>query len=236
MKQKIILLLMVFCPIGIFGQTWDYPVKPGTEEWKKFQSNEEMVKACQVPESILQSLSTNELIDIYLRYPLLYDVFAFNNTDEGLDKLFSDFNGIRALYKRKDASDNLIKRYIQKIHSFSLLNENRSELEKGDFIVAVDMLELILSRFGSEKHHDVERKETAKNILRNLVKGYEEKFKYAAYFQGSGFRTNIYSRASIVMNNKNMAEFSHMSLYSKSEMTNEQFVKMIDELSYQLIK
>ena len=38
------------------------------------------------------------------------------------------------------------------------------------------------------------------------------------------------------MNNKNMAEFSHMSLYSKSEMTNEQFVKMIDELSYQLIK
>ena len=96
--------------------------------------------------------STNELIDICLRYPLLYDVFAFNNTDEGLDKLFSDFNGIRALYKRKDASDNLIKRYIQKIHSFSLLNENRSELEKGDFIVAVDMLELILSRFGSEKH------------------------------------------------------------------------------------
>ena len=130
----------------------------------------------------------------------------------------------------------ILKRYIQKIHSFSLLNENRSELEKGDFIVAVDMLELILSRFGSEKHHDVERKETAKNILRSLVKGYEEKFKYAAYFQGSGFRTNIYSRASIVMNNKNMAEFSHMSLYSKSEMTNEQFVKMIDELSYQLIK
>ena len=235
MKQQIILLLMVFCPIGIFGQTWDYPVKPGTEEWKKFQSNEEMVKACQIPESILQSLSTNELIDICLHYPLIYDVFAFNNTDEGLDKLFSDFNGIRELYKRKDASNNLIKRYIQKVHSFSLLNENRSELEKGDFIVAVDMLELILSRYNSEEYN-IEGKETAKNILRSLVKGYEEKFKYAKYFQGSGFRTNIYSRAHIIMNNRSITNPSSMSLYSKSEITNEQFVKMIDELSYQLIK
>ena len=96
-----------------------------------------------------------------------------------------------------------------------MLNENRSELEKGDFIVAVDMLELILSRFGSEKHHDVERKETAKNILRSLVKGYEEKFKYAAYFQGSGFRTNIYSRASIVMNNKNGRVFPYVFILKK---------------------
>ncbi len=165
----------------------------GNGAMEKFQSNEEMVKACQMPESILQSLSTNELIDICLHYSLIYDVFAFNNTDEGLDKLFSDFNGIRELYKRKDASNNLIKRYIQKVNSFSLLDENRSELEKGDFIVAVDMLELILSRYNS-KEYNIEGEETAKNILRLLVKGYEEKFKYAKYFQGSGFRTNIYSR------------------------------------------
>lgn len=229
MKRLYMNICILFLSLGIFGQTWDYPVKPGTEEWKKFQSNEEMVKACQIPESILQSLSTNELTDICLRYPLLYDVFAFNNTDEGLDKLFSDFNGIRELYKRKDASDNLIKRYIQKVNSFSLLNEDYSELEKGDFIVSVDMLELILSHYGLQ---NVERKEIAKKILSSLVEGYETKFRYAKYFQGSGFRINIYSRARII----SIMNQSNVTRYSETDMTNERYVQMIDELSYQLIK
>ena len=79
---------------------WDYPVKPGTEEWKKFTSNEEMVNACQIPEKILSTLSTEDLMELCLQYPLIYDVFAFENLNHGLDKLFDDFNGIRELYQR----------------------------------------------------------------------------------------------------------------------------------------
>ncbi len=238
--KKLILILFVIVPIVTLGQTWDYPVKPGTEDWKKYKSNEDMVKSCQIPKGILQSLSTNELIDICLRYPLLYDVFAFNDTDAGLAKLFYDFNGIRALYKRKDALDNLIKKYTDKINSFSFLNETHSELEKGDFIISVDIMELILSRSGSQRKN-IAKKE-AKNILRSLVYGYEAKIKYIKYFKGSGLLANINSRTHIiaVINGGSImnqdGESKEILQYSESGMTNEEFVQMINELSYQLIR
>ena len=101
------------------ARLWDYSVKPGMDEWAKFQSNEEMVYACQIPENILLCLSTEDLIDLCLRYPLLTDFFVFESLNTGLDKLFSDFNGIRELYKREDVSSSLLKRYNEKIQSFS---------------------------------------------------------------------------------------------------------------------
>lgn len=38
---------------------WDYPIKPGTEEWTNFKSGQEMLNACQIPENILKNLSTS---------------------------------------------------------------------------------------------------------------------------------------------------------------------------------
>jgi hypothetical protein len=143
-------ICLFFLPLSGSGQekklAWDYPVKPGTEEWGKLDSNEAMVKACQIPEKILASLSTEELADICLLYPLLYDVFAFNDLNNGLDKLFSDFNGIRELYKREYLSGSLIKRYVQKVQNFSFLDEQVSDREKGYFIISVSALEVLLSR------------------------------------------------------------------------------------------
>jgi len=174
---------------------WDYPVKPGMEKWKQFKSNEEMVQACQIPEEVLSSLSTEDLTDLCLRYPLLTDFFAFENTNTGLDKLFNDFNGIRELYKRSDMSSSLTKRYVEKIQSFSFLNEKNSDLEKGFFIITVSTLEVLMSRIVLQ---DGEGKESAKEILQNLVTGYQEKWKYSDYFNGIGFRTNFFARGYMI--------------------------------------
>lgn len=125
---------------------WDYPVKPGTEEWKNFQSNEEMVNSCQIPEKVLSDLPTEELTELCLQYPLIYDVFAFDNLNSGLDKLFSDFNGISVLYQRNDVLNCIIKRYALKVQSFSFLDEINTDYEKGEFIVDVSLLEVLLSR------------------------------------------------------------------------------------------
>jgi hypothetical protein len=105
---------------------WDYPVKPGTEEWKKLESNEAMVVACQIPATVLQDISTSDLMNLCLQYPLLYDVFAFNNINAGLDKLFSDFNGIRELSQRKDALEILLDKYVDSQH-FSIVATSTSK-------------------------------------------------------------------------------------------------------------
>jgi hypothetical protein len=210
---------------------WDYPVKPGSEEWKMFQSNEEMVKACQIPEKILLSLSTDSLAELCLQYPLLNDIFAFDNLNNGFDKLFNDFNGIREFYKRKDMSSMLTKRYAQKIQSLSFLTEPHSETEKGYFIISVSVLEVLLSR--------VEQQE-GKEVLQNLVTGYERKLSYIDYFKGFGLQTNFYSRGNIIAK----IDQSFVEQLSQKErnailfsgMGDERSITLIDKLSHQLIQ
>ena len=237
---KYAVLIIIFNPFAcvINAQVkWDYPVKPGTEEWKNFQSNEEMVKACQIPEKVLSSLPTEELTELCLQYPLIFDVFAFNNLNNGLDKLFSDFNGIRVLFQRNDVLNCITKRYIQKIQSLSFLDGKSTEYDKGDFIVNVSLLEVLLSRCTMQNDT---ASEVYKDILRILVSGYENKFEYADYFKGVGFRSNVYSRAQVIskMDKQNLEKLSqkdkNYALFSG--MADEQSIRVIDELSYQLIK
>ena len=217
---------------------WDYPVKPGTEEWKKFRRTEEMVRACQIPEKILSSLSTEDLTDLCLRYPLLADFFAFQNTNEGLDILFSSFNGIRELYKRKDVSSNLTRQYADKIKSFDLLTGGKvSGIEKGFFVITVSALEVLISRIDWQNS---EGKESSKEVLRTLVTGYEEKCKYPEWFRGTGFITNSFARAHIISKmeptfvERLPQKGNSNALYSG--MVDQQEINLINEFSYQLIK
>ena len=213
---------------------WDYPMKPDMDEWKTFQTYEEMVKSCQIPENILFLLSTEDLTEICLQYPLLYCVFAFNFLSDGLDKMFTDFNGIRELYARKDASYSLMSRYVQKIQSFSFLDEAHSEVDKGLFIISISALEALLSQ---ATKHDIG---SHKEILQCLVDGYEAKLKYIDYFMGFGFRTNCFSRAHVITSMDKLfidrlpEKELNLSLYSG--MTDKITIDIINELSYQLIR
>ena len=211
-------------------QLWDYPVKPGTEEWKQFQSNEEKVRACQIPEEVLDSLSTEDLTDLCLRYPLLVDVFAFNFVNMGLDKLFSDFNGIRALYNREteDVSRILIQRYIHKIQSLSLLDKEDSNLEKFNLIISISVLEVLFSRIELRAN---ESDEILKELLKALVSGYEEEKKYPDYFQF--YEPNFFARANLIY--KICEQCLEKSLAMNNHFNNEER-ELINRLSYQLIK
>ena len=43
-------------PDSTASDAYDFPVKPGTKEWAAFTTHEEMVDACQIPESILHNI------------------------------------------------------------------------------------------------------------------------------------------------------------------------------------
>ena len=243
--MKKIFVLLLFCLVACIVNaqlpwelpvkpgTWDYPVKPGMEEWKQFLTNDEKVIACQIPEEILSSISTEDLTDLCLRYPPLWNIYAFQNTNSGLDKLFSDFNGIRELYKRKDVSISLTKRYMDKIQSLSFLNDTSITAAKGFFVITLSVLEGLLSR--------IEEKETSKEVLQALVAGYEGKLDYVDHFQGFGFQTNFFSRAHVIAKmDQSFVErlpqkTNNAALYS-GMISDEQTVNIINELSYQINK
>ena len=105
--------LFIFCPIYFKCTrkklTWDYPVKPGMEEWSKFETIDAMYQACQIPDEILKKLDTESLVDICLKFPA-QPIFPFFNTpQEGFMSYYYNFNGIRELLNRKDAGQFLLR-------------------------------------------------------------------------------------------------------------------------------
>jgi len=174
---------------------YDYPIKPGTVQWKQLKNNEEKIKVCLIPENILTGLSTQDLLDVCLEYPLLNNIYAFTDIEQGIDKLFKDFNGIRELSKRPDALDKFINEYKNRAGKIGALNENFSHISKGKFIFGLSTIEAISSRkefLKSSSHSSLAK------LMSVLYEGYEGKKSNSDYFKGLGFQTNLLSRASLI--------------------------------------
>ncbi|MBQ4650105.1 MAG: hypothetical protein IJB73_05330 [Firmicutes bacterium] len=86
---------------------YDYPVVPGTEEWRSLQDHEKMTAVCQIPEDILNEMSTLELADTVANYPLLVDITAYPDREMGYGLVREHFNGLQELESREDAAEVL---------------------------------------------------------------------------------------------------------------------------------
>src|SRR5574344_1613128 len=49
--------------------SYNYPVLPKMEAWKKFQSTSEMIEACQIPIEKLEKMSTEAIFQALWEYP-----------------------------------------------------------------------------------------------------------------------------------------------------------------------
>jgi hypothetical protein len=237
--------IIIFFALFVFFTTnaqeqkmsWDYPIVPRTEEWKKLESNKAKVDVCQIPENILPEISTKDLMILCLQYPLLYDIFAFNNISDGVKKLFSDFNGIREFFTKEDALSELNEKYLTEIQDFSnILLKKTSNLEIGYSIIRISTLEILLS---CSEFNNNTSKNIQKEILKNLLFVYKEKCKYPEYFQGNGFSTNLFARAHIIIkiDSALSEEFSGKNKsVLLSGMANAEIINKIDSLSNDLIK
>jgi hypothetical protein len=125
--------------------TWDFPVKPGTKEWKsQIKNNEDRIRLCQIPTEVLTNLSTKELTKVVLDYPLFRTITAFGPLQNGFNILRKQFNGFDELFARKDAAKEIVLTYKE-------LNPKRIEpdwgnIEKGDWRFFIFDTEILLSQ------------------------------------------------------------------------------------------
>ncbi|MBR5947879.1 MAG: hypothetical protein IKZ82_04400 [Clostridia bacterium] len=90
-----------YYPVGYSG--YKYPVRPGMREWYMIDDHAKMIEVCSIPEDILASMSAYELAETVLAYPLLIDVFAYDNVDSGVAKVSHYFNWLKlATFFRKE--------------------------------------------------------------------------------------------------------------------------------------
>ena len=144
--------------------TWDYPVKPGTPEWANFKSHREMVEACQVPEGVLSSLTTKELVEVCLNYPMFSDIIFYDSYQTGFRVVSHYFNGMQELFRRKDNVQPLLDRLrdddmlklSSKVKVLSLLEIGRSVREH----VNIELLlshESVISNASAEQQQEIAR-------------------------------------------------------------------------------
>lgn len=166
--------------------SWDYPVKPGSEKWKAFQSHDEMVEACLIPASVLSSLQTEELLLICLKHPLINDISAFNFFADGYSSFEMNSNGIREFYKRNDAPTVIYNYY------------NQMQLENSDFyssyffVFKVSVVEYILSAPSViSKYTSRQRKEVVAELVSKLNIKKSQTGNFSTNFLNSTYRALV---------------------------------------------
>lgn len=141
------------------SKPYDYPIKPGTEQWTSFTTHEQMVDACQIPDEVIDSMTTEDLLKSILDYPLFFDIVMFDNLYEGFDVVRSNFKAIDEFYIRTDCEDILLEYYKSENESFNIevaseLNE-KEELEESLNHLYLDIL-TSQSNISSESKQEID--------------------------------------------------------------------------------
>jgi hypothetical protein len=95
----------------VINVAYDFPIRPGMDEWKTFTSHGEMLSVVQIPDKTLKQMTTRALVETCLDYPMSGDMMAHNSLQEGLEFVISGFNGLQELLKREDAGVELLAQY-----------------------------------------------------------------------------------------------------------------------------
>jgi hypothetical protein len=137
MKKIILLLWVLSFYINLsFGQDviekYKFPINPGEQIWKNTRYPER-VKMLRITDSILATLTNNQLIGACYEYPFWINILAFNSMDEGFENLRSIFNGYDELLNRKDIGNDLIDFYSN-MNAFNFTGKYSVYNESADFL------------------------------------------------------------------------------------------------------
>lgn len=189
MKKRAITIVIFLLPLCILAQQqkYHYPVKRGSEAWNVLITYKEKRAVSQIPTDIIQKLTTRDLLESVLDYPLIGDVFVFNNLQTGVDKLRINFTAFNELLRRKDVAAVTISRYRQlEIDSARSLP---SLYSKGEYSVKMSFLEVLLAQ--PEITDRLQRTEKIA-LLRHLVSNYERKEGFREVYGELSLGTNAW--------------------------------------------
>lgn len=232
-------LIIILC-LGVYAlkaqsSTWDYPIKPGSPEWATLLDHNDMVDVCQIPENVLASLSTEDLLELCLNYPLKIDLFSYNSILEGINKVANQFNGLQELLNRTDNAQHLLN-YLKMFEQDTQKNVILSPVNSGELTLEQVLVESMLSHEKVFLNGNLNvKKEIISIALKNmLIKDNNPQIygkigiKSSAYLlcTGLNFETDLISKSPIlkqflndgIIDNASIIEnlVSNYSLYQKS--------------------
>lgn len=92
--------------------SFDYPVYPGMEEWASYPTLNLQMAVCQIPSSILDSMSTQAVVQAIWEHPLFTDIAKDEgNYKSGFENIIAKTNAYKELLMREDGARCLLERY-----------------------------------------------------------------------------------------------------------------------------
>ncbi|MFH1007206.1 MAG: hypothetical protein V1800_06865 [Candidatus Latescibacterota bacterium] len=100
---------------GLFGQDtfrYEYPVKPGTPEWRELSIRQRRAIQ-QIPENILRDMATQELLQAWMDLPGRLEVLAHSTMQQGFDVTTKHYNVLSELLDREDVGRVVLAYYAE---------------------------------------------------------------------------------------------------------------------------
>lgn len=124
---------------------YEYPITPGDEEWSNLSTTQLRIEACQLPENILEQISTAGLIETCIDWPLLPEIFFSDLSNGGAQETMgvymTVFNGLEELSIRSDRGDYLCDHYMMNLPCCFIYTDVAS------FTFRLNIFEVILSQY-----------------------------------------------------------------------------------------
>ncbi len=149
-----------------------------SDAWQSEIDHSVCVAMLQLPEEMILAMDTETLADAVLAYPYFMDIYAFDSIEMGVNILFDNFNGLRALEQREEAADVLLRKYKE----FKVLSASDAETMDsaavGAELFALSNLEVLLAQdFVTQGLDDAGLRE----LFEEAARKYEEKKECGSY-------------------------------------------------------
>lgn len=118
--KRILSLIMVIVFIlaavtTVYAKTneggYEYEVTTKDKKWLEIKTKDEMINACKISKDKLEKMTTKELLEAVLNYPMLYDIFLYSSYEEGVKALYNQSDAYRMFVNQDDASEVIDKKY-----------------------------------------------------------------------------------------------------------------------------
>ena len=91
--------------------SFPYPIRPGSDEWKNLKTQVEKYEVLNVPEDVLQNMCTHGLVYTCVYCPFFFQLTVFNNIRSGFISLTNNINSYAELTDRYDSGQELFDYY-----------------------------------------------------------------------------------------------------------------------------
>ncbi|MBC7914346.1 MAG: hypothetical protein H7Y07_09510 [Pyrinomonadaceae bacterium] len=229
MKKFLFIALAILTNATLFAQEYNFPVKPGTVAWKQLKFHEEKVRVCQIPDGVLKAMSTKDLLQSCLNYPLLFDMYAYDNLQIGFSQMSEKFNGFAILRSRPDAATAIIDKY--KKMDPDIVNTLKSEEDKGKFSMLLSATEILISTDPILKQLTNEQE---KDLLKEILKKNNKKDINKEVFGASGKMTLAYTASKVLDKTGDKSWKSYIDNNPKAGVLSEKMIITSEEVINQV--